>query len=161
MKKIYIDWTAMGPGAEPEDAASFAAYVKRHHPDARVILGNGVMDDETRHEVNDLFDQYLVSTAARAMGRRGGKAKSERKAAASRENGKKGGRPRKMNIRNKLANEWDENNGKAPSWDAVVNLMDDEIRERVHNDLAPCTEAEFFAAYDELDGGTLGDVTQW
>lgn len=30
-----------------------------------------------------------------ALGKRGGKAKSERKAAASRENGKKGGRPRK------------------------------------------------------------------
>jgi hypothetical protein len=31
--------------------------------------------------------------AAVALGRRGGKAKSERKAASSRENGKKGGRP--------------------------------------------------------------------
>ncbi len=34
-------------------------------------------------------------TALAAMGRKGGQAKSERKAAASRKNGKRGGRPRK------------------------------------------------------------------
>jgi len=36
-----------------------------------------------------------LSSAAAALGRRGGLAKSEAKAAAVRENGKKGGRPRK------------------------------------------------------------------
>jgi hypothetical protein len=36
-----------------------------------------------------------VNEAARMLGRLGGLAKSERKAAAVRENGKKGGRPRK------------------------------------------------------------------
>ncbi len=35
------------------------------------------------------------NTAAVALGRKGGKAKSEAKTAAARENGKKGGRPRK------------------------------------------------------------------
>jgi hypothetical protein len=35
-------------------------------------------------------------------------------------------------------------------WDAIVNLMDDDTREAVHNELAPCTEAEFLARYLEL-----------
>lgn len=37
--------------------------------------------------------------AAVALGRIGGKAKSDAKAAAARENGKKGGRPRKASLR--------------------------------------------------------------
>lgn len=32
-------------------------------------------------------------------------------------------------------------------WDAVVMMMDDEIREAVHYSLAPCTEQEFLAEY--------------
>jgi len=32
-------------------------------------------------------------------------------------------------------------------WDAIVNMMDDEIRESVADDIAPCTEAEFIAEY--------------
>lgn len=32
-------------------------------------------------------------------------------------------------------------------WDVVVEMMDDETREAVHNDIAPCTEAEFLAEY--------------
>ena len=35
-------------------------------------------------------------------------------------------------------------------WDALVNLMDDDIRERVHTELAPCTEEEFLTRYLEL-----------
>lgn len=35
-------------------------------------------------------------------------------------------------------------------WDVVVQMMDDETRERVHNDLAPCTDAEFLARYLEI-----------
>jgi hypothetical protein len=161
MKKIYIDWTDMGPGAESGDADDFVAYIKKHMPDACVIIGAGPTDDDTRHEVNELFNQYLVSTAARAMGRKGGTVKSEAKTKAARENAKKGGRPRKMNIREKLNMEWAENGGKAPSWGAVVNMMEDDIRERVHADLTPCTEAEFFAGYEDWDGGKLGDITQW
>ena len=34
-------------------------------------------------------------------------------------------------------------------WDAVVNVMDDDIREAIHAAVAPCTEAEFLAAYLE------------
>lgn len=32
-------------------------------------------------------------------------------------------------------------------FEAAVNLMDDEIREAIHAELAPCTEQEFFDAY--------------
>jgi hypothetical protein len=34
-------------------------------------------------------------------------------------------------------------------WDVVVNMMDDDTREAVHADVAPCTEVEFLAAYLE------------
>lgn len=34
--------------------------------------------------------------------------------------------------------------------DALVNYMDDDIRERVHIDLAPCENAKFLARYMEL-----------
>ena len=40
-------------------------------------------------------DEIDITNAAAALGRKGGSVKSERKAAASRENGKKGGRPKK------------------------------------------------------------------
>jgi hypothetical protein len=36
-------------------------------------------------------------------------------------------------------------------WNAIVNLMDDEIRESVHRELAPCTNDEFLTRYTELD----------
>ncbi len=32
-------------------------------------------------------------------------------------------------------------------YDAAVALMDDEIREAIHADLAPCTEIEFLTEY--------------
>ena len=32
-------------------------------------------------------------------------------------------------------------------YDAAVALMDDELREEVHADLAPCTEEEFLQEY--------------
>ena len=35
-------------------------------------------------------------------------------------------------------------------WDAVVNLMDDETRERVHEEIAPCTVREFLTRYQEI-----------
>jgi len=33
--------------------------------------------------------------------------------------------------------------------DVIVNCMDDDTREAVHAELAPCTEVEFLAAYLE------------
>lgn len=38
-------------------------------------------------------------------------------------------------------------------WDAIVNLMDDDIREEVHGLLAPCTKREFLRAYVKRDTG--------
>lgn len=35
-------------------------------------------------------------------------------------------------------------------WDVIVNFMDDETRENVHMELAPCTEAEFLTRYLEI-----------
>ena len=32
-------------------------------------------------------------------------------------------------------------------YDAAVNLMDDEIREAIHAEMAPCTEEEFLEEY--------------
>ena len=35
------------------------------------------------------------------------------------------------------------------NWESIVNLMDDEIRESVHADLAPCTDEEFLEEYKQ------------
>ena len=35
----------------------------------------------------------------------------------------------------------------SPYWDAIVNAMDDEIREAVHYNIAPCSNAEFLREY--------------
>lgn len=38
-------------------------------------------------------------------------------------------------------------NGTSIDYDAAVELMDDDLREEVAADLAPCTEQEFFTEY--------------
>lgn len=38
-------------------------------------------------------------------------------------------------------------NGYEQDMDAVVNMMDDNIREELHNKLAPCTAQKFVDAY--------------
>ena len=38
-------------------------------------------------------------------------------------------------------------NGYEVDFDVMVNIMDDEIREELHNKLAPCTDQEFADAY--------------
>lgn len=37
------------------------------------------------------------------------------------------------------------------NWDAIVNLMDDDIREKVHFAIASCTEEVFLQKYLQLD----------
>lgn len=37
--------------------------------------------------------------------------------------------------------------GRAVDYRAAENLMDDDLREEIHNDLAPCTEQEFMDEY--------------
>ena len=39
-------------------------------------------------------------------------------------------------------------NGYEVDFDAVVNMMDDNIREALHNKLAPCTTQKFIDAYE-------------
>lgn len=36
-------------------------------------------------------------------------------------------------------------------WEAIASYMDDDIREDVHGDLAPCTRDEFLAEYLKRD----------
>ena len=40
-------------------------------------------------------------------------------------------------------------------WDVVVNMMDDDTREKVHSELVPCTEVEFLTRYLELANDDL------
>ena len=35
-------------------------------------------------------------------------------------------------------------------WDAIVDLMDDKVREQVSTELSPCSNDEFLARYLEL-----------
>ena len=39
------------------------------------------------------------------------------------------------------------NYGVEIEWNTAVYLMDDDLREELNADLAPCTEQEFFEAY--------------
>lgn len=47
--------------------------------------------------------------------------------------------------------------GKKIVWDAAVMLMDEDIREALHNEMAPCTEQEFFAAYEIAHEAKYGE----
>lgn len=40
-------------------------------------------------------------------------------------------------------------NGTKINYEAAVTFMDDEIREELHMELAPCSEQEFFSAYEK------------
>lgn len=39
-------------------------------------------------------------------------------------------------------------NGYELDFEAAVMMMDDDLREELHAELAPCTEQEFFSAYE-------------
>ena len=44
------------------------------------------------------------------------------------------------------------------NYNAAVELMDDELREEVHADLAPCTEQEFFGEYARRHADRFGEI---
>lgn len=44
------------------------------------------------------------------------------------------------------------------NYNAAVLLMDDELREEVHADLAPCTEQEFFDEYARRHAERFGEI---
>ena len=48
-------------------------------------------------------------------------------------------------------------NGTEINYEAAVELMDDEIRESLHFELAPCTEQEFFTAYENAHAEKYGE----
>lgn len=48
-------------------------------------------------------------------------------------------------------------NGTAIDFDAAVSMMDDDIRESVHAELAPCTEQEFFTGYETAHAAKYGE----
>lgn len=43
------------------------------------------------------------------------------------------------------------------NFDAAVELMDDELREQVHADLAPCTDEEFLREYERRHLAKFGE----
>lgn len=47
--------------------------------------------------------------------------------------------------------------GNTVDFDFAIELMDDEIREALHAELAPCTEQEFFSAYEKLHAEKYGE----
>lgn len=40
-------------------------------------------------------------------------------------------------------------NGKEVYYNAAVALMGDDLREQLHKEMAPCTDQEFFTAYEK------------
>lgn len=48
-------------------------------------------------------------------------------------------------------------NGTEIYYNIAEGLMDDEIREELHRELAPCTEQEFFSAYEKAHAEKYGE----
>ena len=48
-------------------------------------------------------------------------------------------------------------NGYELDFEAAVNMMDDEIREDLNRSIAPCTEQEFFDAYEKAHEEKFGE----
>lgn len=55
----------------------------------------------------------------------------------------------------------EEESGLLSDWDFIVELMDNEIRESVHADLAPCTDEEFLAEYCKRHEAKYGEPFCW
>ena len=51
-------------------------------------------------------------------------------------------------------------NGCEVDFDACVNMMDDDLREQAHTELAPCTEQEFIDRYCQLHFDKYGEEFQ-
>ena len=48
-------------------------------------------------------------------------------------------------------------NGKEIDFEASIELMDDEIRESLHNELSPCSDQVFFSAYEKAHEEKFGE----
>lgn len=42
-------------------------------------------------------------------------------------------------------------------FDVAVSLMDDELREEIHNNIAPCSDQDFFEAYEKAHQEKFGE----
>jgi hypothetical protein len=51
-------------------------------------------------------------------------------------------------------------NGKAVEFDSAIALMDDDIREHLHNKMAPCADQEFLDAYVKAHKEMYGEQFQ-
>ena len=49
-------------------------------------------------------------------------------------------------------------NGTRIDFDVAVQLMDDDLREQLHMELAPCTDQEFFDAYAKAHEDRFGET---
>ena len=48
-------------------------------------------------------------------------------------------------------------NGRSISFEAAKIFMNEEIRENLHGEIAPCTEQEFFTAYEKAHLEKFGE----
>ncbi len=48
-------------------------------------------------------------------------------------------------------------NGTEINFDAAVPMMDDDIREDLHMEMAPCADQEFFTAYEKAHEERFGE----
>lgn len=49
-------------------------------------------------------------------------------------------------------------NGREVYYNAAEALMDDGLRERLHGEIAPCTEQQFADAYAEAHASAFGEI---
>lgn len=60
-------------------------------------------------------------------------------------------------MRKKVINEY----GVGIDYDVAVSFMDDDLREQIHGDLAPCTDQEFFDEYAKRHKKEFGEVWEF
>ena len=60
-------------------------------------------------------------------------------------------------LKNLIRNDMMKGETNVSNWDYIVSLMDDEIREAVHADMAPCTEDEFLDEYKKRHQEKYGE----
>jgi hypothetical protein len=134
------------------NAKATAREYAAEYPDCQIYVSwfrasdgqHGYLNPNGDHDITG-HPWSAINPAARALG----SIKTEKKAAAARENGKKGGRPLKygISINNRLSDCAPAKAIEIMDWDVIVNAMDDDIREQVHNKYAPCSHIKFLHEY--------------
>lgn len=66
-----------------------------------------------------------------------------------------------MMNREQMADMVRDENGDEVRFSSVVPFMDDEIRERLHEELSPCSNQTFFDAYLEAHLEKYGEDFAW